>query len=69
MDWIDLVQDRDRYRTFVNAVMNLPFPQKGGNFLTSFGRVSCSGKAPFHGVIYLLFINLLVSYLVNYLIS
>jgi hypothetical protein len=23
MDWIDLVQDRDRWRTLVNMVMNL----------------------------------------------
>jgi len=23
MDWTDLVQDRDRWRTLVNAVMNL----------------------------------------------
>jgi hypothetical protein len=23
MDWIDLVQDRDRWRTLVNTVMNL----------------------------------------------
>ena len=26
MDWIDLIQDRDRWLDLVNAVMNLPVP-------------------------------------------
>jgi hypothetical protein len=35
MDWIDLAEERDRWRALVNAVMKLQVPQKAGNFLTS----------------------------------
>jgi hypothetical protein len=30
MDWIDLAQNRERWREFVNAVMNLQVPQRAG---------------------------------------
>ena len=35
MDWINVAEDTDRWRAFVNAVMNLRFSQNAGNFLTS----------------------------------
>jgi hypothetical protein len=50
MEWLDLAQDKDRWRTVVNAVMNIRISQNEGNFMTIEGPVSFSGKTLFHGI-------------------
>jgi len=34
IDWIELAEDKNRWRAFVNVVMNLLIPQNAWNFLT-----------------------------------
>jgi hypothetical protein len=48
--WIDVAQDRERWRALVNAVMNLRVSQNAGDILSSLGRVSFSGRTLLHGV-------------------
>jgi hypothetical protein len=48
MDWIDLAQDRDQWKTLVSAVMNLRVPQTAGKFLNSCTIGSFSRRAQLH---------------------
>jgi len=49
-EWIELSQDRDRWRTLVTAVMNLRVSYNAGNFLTNWKPVSFSRRTLLHGI-------------------
>jgi hypothetical protein len=49
MSWINLAQDRDRWRELVNAVRTLRVSYNAGN-LTTWEPVSFSRRALLHGV-------------------
>jgi hypothetical protein len=44
MDWIQLVQDRDQWRVFVNTVMDLQVLKKARNFLNDSRTVGLSRR-------------------------
>jgi hypothetical protein len=50
VDWIGLAQDRDKWRTLVNAVMNLSVPSNAGNLSSVFTTRDLSSGAQLHGV-------------------
>jgi hypothetical protein len=50
IDWIDLAQDRDRWRAVLSTMINLRVLWDARNFLSSLGCVSFSGRTLLHGV-------------------
>jgi hypothetical protein len=49
-DWIELAEDRDRWRALEKAVMNLQVPKNVGSILTSCKPFSFSRRTVLYGV-------------------
>ena len=49
-DWMELAQDRDRWRALVSTVMNLGIPKMRGISRLAAEPVSFSRRALLHGV-------------------
>jgi hypothetical protein len=48
MDWIDLAQDKGRWRALVNTIMDIRVPQNAGKHLSSCATGGFSRKAQLH---------------------
>jgi hypothetical protein len=48
VDWIDLAQDRDRWRVLVNSVLNLWIPQNAGKLSSVLTTRDLSSGAQLH---------------------
>jgi hypothetical protein len=48
MDWIDLTQDRDQWRTLVNKVMNIQVPQNAVKLLSNCTTGGFSRRVQLH---------------------
>ena len=58
MDWIYLIQNKNKLRDVVDAVMNLRVPQNARNFLIRRGSVSFSRRTLLQGFSYIYYIVL-----------